>query len=151
MQQTAVARLFNERTGDIVLRGVGNKRLSQALAAGLITDVLRGDVEAVQSENNGLKTALGEAKQEAQRESAQGPRRSGEKSSTDTCAIRKCRKTGARSERSLADFAGLESPLARLSFLWSQLSCCRRGLWRFARWSFRKSKGAGRWESGPPF
>ena len=68
MQQTAVARLFNERTGDIVLRGVGNKRLSQALAAGLITDVLRGDVEAVQSENNGLKTALGEAKQEAQRE-----------------------------------------------------------------------------------
>ena len=68
MQQTSVARLFNERTGDIVLRGVGNKRLSQALAAGLITDVLRGDVEAVQSENNGLKTALGEAKQEAQRE-----------------------------------------------------------------------------------
>ena len=68
MQQTAVARLFNERTGDIILRGVGNKRLSQALAAGLITDVLRGDVEAVQSENNGLKTALGEAKQEAQRE-----------------------------------------------------------------------------------
>lgn len=68
MQQTAVARLFNERTGDIVLRGVGNKRLSQALAAGLITDVLRGDVEAVQSENNGLKMALGEAKQEAQRE-----------------------------------------------------------------------------------
>lgn len=68
MQQTAVARPFNERTGDIVLRGVGNKRLSQALAAGLITDVLRGDVEAVQSENNGLKTALGEAKQEAQRE-----------------------------------------------------------------------------------
>ena len=34
----------------------------------MITDVLRGDVEAVQSENNGLKTALGEAKQEAQRE-----------------------------------------------------------------------------------
>ena len=68
MQQTAVARLFNERTGDIIVRGVGNKRLSQALAAGLITDVLRGDVEAVQSENNGLKTALGEAKQEAQRE-----------------------------------------------------------------------------------
>ena len=40
MQQTAVARLFNERTGDIVLRGVGNKRLSQALAAGLITDAI---------------------------------------------------------------------------------------------------------------
>lgn len=69
MQQAArVTRLVDQQTGDIILRHVGKDRLSQAVAAGLVVEPLRSDVEAVCSENTCLKAALGTARQDAQRE-----------------------------------------------------------------------------------
>lgn len=56
-----MARIVDPHTGDIILRGAGASRLSQAMAAGLVADTIRDDVEAVSRENSGLKAALGAA------------------------------------------------------------------------------------------
>ena len=63
-----MARIVDPHTGDIVLRGAGASRLSQAMAAGLIADTLKSDVEAVSRENSGLKAALGAARLDARME-----------------------------------------------------------------------------------
>lgn len=59
------AKLIEPRTGDIILRGAGMDRLSQAIAAGLVAGTLREDVENVREENNYLRAALGAARQDA--------------------------------------------------------------------------------------
>lgn len=66
MQAVRVARMVDKRTGDIVLRGVGMERLSQALEAGLVADTIRSDVESVRAENGSLKAQLGAARKDAQ-------------------------------------------------------------------------------------
>ena len=66
--ETVAARIIDPRSGDIILRGAGADRLSQAIAAGLVADTLRGDVESVCAENDGLKTALDAARQDARTE-----------------------------------------------------------------------------------
>lgn len=68
MQAVRVARMIDKRTGDIVLRGVGMERLSQALEAGLVADTIRSDVESVKAENSSLKAELGAARKDAQME-----------------------------------------------------------------------------------
>lgn len=68
MQAVRVARMVDKRTGDIVLRGVGMERLSQALEAGLVADTIRSDVESVKAENSSLKAELGAARKDAQME-----------------------------------------------------------------------------------
>lgn len=68
METVRTARIFDPRTGDIILRGAGASRLSQAMAAGLVSDTIRGDVEAVSRENSGLKAALGAARLDARAE-----------------------------------------------------------------------------------
>lgn len=68
MQAARVTRLVDQQTGDIILRRAGESRLSQAVAAGLVFEPLRSDVEAVCSENTSLKAALGVARQDAWRE-----------------------------------------------------------------------------------
>lgn len=68
MQAARVTRLVDRQTGDIILRHAGKDRLSQAVAAGLVFEPLRSDVEAVCSENTSLKAELGTARQDAQRE-----------------------------------------------------------------------------------
>ena len=61
MESARAIKMVDPRTGDIILRGAGASRLSQAMAAGLVADTLKGDVEAVSRENSGLKAALGAA------------------------------------------------------------------------------------------
>lgn len=68
MESVRTARIVDPRTGDIILRGAGASRLSQAMAAGLVADTLKSDVEAVSRENSGLKTALGAARLDARME-----------------------------------------------------------------------------------
>lgn len=68
MEAARTIKVVDPRTGDIILRGAGASRLSQAMAAGLVADTLKGDVEAVSRENSGLKAALGEARQDARME-----------------------------------------------------------------------------------
>ena len=68
MQAARVTRLVDQQTGDIILRRAGKERLTQAVAAGLVFEPLRSDVEAICSENTNLKAALGTARQEARRE-----------------------------------------------------------------------------------
>lgn len=63
-----MARIVDPHTGDIILRGAGASRLSQAMAAGLVADTIRDDVEAVSRENSGLKAALGAARLDARME-----------------------------------------------------------------------------------
>ena len=65
MQAVRVARMVDKRSGDIVLRGVGMERLSQALEAGLIADTIRSDVESVKAENSSLRAELGAARMDA--------------------------------------------------------------------------------------
>ena len=68
MESVRTARIVDPRTGDIILRGAGASRLSQAMAAGLVADTIKGDVEAVSRENSGLKAALGAARMDARME-----------------------------------------------------------------------------------
>lgn len=68
MQAVRVARMIDSRTGDIILRGAGIERLSQALEAGLVADTIRSDVESVKAENTNLKEKLGAARKDAQLE-----------------------------------------------------------------------------------
>ena len=68
MQAVRVARMVDKRSGDIVLRGVGMERLSQALEAGLVAETIRSDVESVKAENSSLKAELGAARKDAQME-----------------------------------------------------------------------------------
>ena len=68
MDAVKMARIVDPHTGDIVLRGAGASRLSQAMAAGLVADTLKSDVEAVSRENSGLKAALGAARLDARME-----------------------------------------------------------------------------------
>lgn len=68
MESVRTARIVDTRTGDIILRGAGASRLSQAMAAGLVADTLKSDVEAVSRENSGLKAALGAARLDARME-----------------------------------------------------------------------------------
>ena len=68
MDAVRMARIVDPQTGDIVLRGAGASRLSQAMAAGLVADTLKSDVEAVSRENSGLKAALGAARLDARME-----------------------------------------------------------------------------------
>ena len=68
MESVRTARIVDPRTGDIILRGAGASRLSQAMAAGLVADTLKSDVEAVSRENSGLKAALGAARLDARME-----------------------------------------------------------------------------------
>lgn len=68
MQAARVARIVDRRTGDIILRGAGIERLSQALEAGLVADTLRSDVESVKAENGSLKAELGAARKDARLE-----------------------------------------------------------------------------------
>lgn len=65
MQAVRVARMVDTRNGDIILRGVGMERLSQALEAGLVADTIRSDVESVKAENSSLKAELGAARMDA--------------------------------------------------------------------------------------
>lgn len=68
MQAVRVARMVDKSNGDIILRGVGMERLSQALEAGLVADTIRSDVESVKAENSSLKAELGAARKDAQME-----------------------------------------------------------------------------------
>ncbi|WP_304068786.1 hypothetical protein [Megamonas hypermegale] len=68
MEAARAIKMVDPRTGDIILRGTGASRLSQAMAAGLVADTLKGDVEDVRRENSGLKAALGVARQDARAE-----------------------------------------------------------------------------------
>lgn len=68
MEAARAIKMVDPRTGDIILRGAGASRLSQAMAAGLVSDTIRGDVEAVSRENSGLKAALGAARLDARAE-----------------------------------------------------------------------------------
>ena len=68
MQAVRVARMVDKRNGDIILRGVGMERLSQALEAGLVADTIRSDVESVKAENSSLRAELGAARKDAQME-----------------------------------------------------------------------------------
>lgn len=68
MEAARAIKMVDPRTGDIILRGAGASRLSQAMAAGLVTDTLKSDVEAVSRENSGLKAALGAARLDARME-----------------------------------------------------------------------------------
>lgn len=68
MEAARAIKMIDPRTGDIILRGAGASRLSQAMAAGLVSDTIRGDVEAVSRENSGLKAALGAARLDARME-----------------------------------------------------------------------------------
>ena len=74
MQAVRVARMVDKCTGDIVLRGVGMERLSQALEAGLVADAIRSDVESVRAENGSLKAELGAARKDAQMEAQKASR-----------------------------------------------------------------------------
>lgn len=65
MEAARAIKMVDPRTGDIILRGAGASRLSQAMAAGLVADTLKSDVEAVSRENSGLKAALGAARKDA--------------------------------------------------------------------------------------
>ena len=68
MEAARAIKMIDPRTGDIILRGAGASRLSQAMAAGLVADTIKGDVEAVSRENSGLKAALGAARLDAMME-----------------------------------------------------------------------------------
>ena len=68
MEAARAIKMTDPRTGDIILRGAGASRLSQAMAAGLVADTIKGDVEAVSRENSGLKAALGAARLDARME-----------------------------------------------------------------------------------
>ena len=68
MEAARTIKVVDPRTGDIILRGAGASRLSQAMAAGLVADTIKGDVEAVSRENSGLKAALGAARMDARME-----------------------------------------------------------------------------------
>lgn len=68
MEAARAIKMIDPRTGDIILRGAGASRLSQAMAAGLVADTLKSDVEAVSRENSGLKAALGAARLDARME-----------------------------------------------------------------------------------
>lgn len=68
MEAARAVKMIDPRTGDIILRGAGASRLSQAMAAGLVADTIKGDVEAVSRENSGLKAALGAARLDARME-----------------------------------------------------------------------------------
>ena len=68
MEAARTIKVVDPRTGDIILRGAGASRLSQAMAAGLVADTIKGDVEAVSRENSGLKAALGAARLDAMME-----------------------------------------------------------------------------------
>lgn len=68
MEAARTIKVVDPRTGDIILRGAGASRLSQAMAAGLVADTIKGDVEAVSRENSGLKAALGAARLDARME-----------------------------------------------------------------------------------
>lgn len=68
MEAARTIKMIDPRTGDIILRGAGASRLSQAMAAGLVADTLKSDVEAVSRENSGLKAALGAARLDARME-----------------------------------------------------------------------------------
>ena len=59
-----MARIVDPHTGDIILRGAGASRLSQAMAAGLISEELRQDVETVRRENRQLSGRLEAAEME---------------------------------------------------------------------------------------
>lgn len=65
MEAARTIKVVDPRTGDIILRGAGASRLSQAMAAGLVADTIKEDVEAVSRENSGLKAALGAARLDA--------------------------------------------------------------------------------------
>ena len=68
MEAARTIKVVDPRTGDIILRGAGASRLSQVMAAGLVADTIRDDVEAVSRENSGLKAALGAARLDARME-----------------------------------------------------------------------------------
>ena len=68
MEAARAIKMIDPRTGDIILRRAGASRLSQAMAAGLVADTIRDDVEAVSRENSGLKAALGAARLDARME-----------------------------------------------------------------------------------
>ena len=99
MEAARAIKMIDPRTGDIILRGAGASRLSQAMAAGLVADTIRGDVEAVSRENSGLKAALGAARLDARME-ARRRRNCGGRSWTATCARTPCARARRRCARS---------------------------------------------------
>lgn len=68
METVRTARIFDPRTGDIILRGAGADRLSQAIAAGLVSGKIRRDVETVRQENERLTGALAASERDARHE-----------------------------------------------------------------------------------
>ena len=68
METVRTARIFDPRTGDIILRGAGADRLSQAIAAGLVSGEIRRDVETVRQENERLTGALAASECDRKRE-----------------------------------------------------------------------------------
>lgn len=54
-QAARVLKAVDSRTGNITLHGTGTDRLSQALAAGLVAEEVRSDVESVKRENTSLR------------------------------------------------------------------------------------------------
>lgn len=68
METVRTARIFDPRTGDIILRGAGMDRLSQAIAAGLVSGEIRRDVETVRQENERLTGALAASECDRKRE-----------------------------------------------------------------------------------
>ena len=68
METVRTARIFDPRTGDIILRGAGADRLSQAIAAGLVSGEIRRDVETVRQENERLTGALAASECDRRRE-----------------------------------------------------------------------------------
>ena len=100
MEAARAIKMIDPRTGDIILRGAGASRLSQAMAAGLVADTLKSDVEAVSRENSGLKAALSAARMDARMEARRASELRRKKSWTATCARTLCARAGQRCARS---------------------------------------------------
>lgn len=91
MEAARTIKVVDPRTGDIILRGAGASRLSQAMAAGLVADTLKSDVEAVSRENSGLKAALSAARMDAAAGDAAGADRAAQtKGGERGCSRREC-------------------------------------------------------------
>lgn len=68
MEAARAIKMIDPRTGDIILRGAGADRLSQAIAAGLVSGEIRRDVETVRQENERLTGALAASECDRKRE-----------------------------------------------------------------------------------
>ena len=68
MEAARAIKMIDPRTGDIILRGAGASRLSQAIAAGLVSGKIRRDVETVRQENERLTGALAASERDARHE-----------------------------------------------------------------------------------